>query len=112
MSADAGEMVVVVRCPLCGGWIIGNDYSRHVEDVHLSALPGALVVQLPSPGSQAPGPDSEPAERLLTANQICSACWVEAAGQLTAGAARELLWELDARRRHGQDVCLAIRVIV
>lgn len=28
------DLVVVVRCPMCGGWIVGSSYATHAAAVH------------------------------------------------------------------------------
>lgn len=69
---QSAELVVIVRCPLCGSWIVNLHFREHQEALHpghwkhgFSGPPGAsaiLEVRPPSrrreagPGKQDPGP--------------------------------------------------------
>ena len=111
MSALRARLVVIVRCPLCGGWIVGNDYSDHVENVHLAALPGSLTDQPPSPRRQGPGSSLEPSERLLRSREVCPKCWVKACSETLPADARRLIEELERRRQRGQDAQMGMIIV-
>ena len=89
MGQKKVRLVVVVRCPLCGAWIIGNAYSEHVESVHLSRAPEGLTAPALAPDTARP--ESEVRG------------WEHACGRLTPDAALDLLAELGRRRAQGQD---------
>jgi len=45
--------VVVVRCPLCGAWISGNEYDLHLSNVHPRATQRGPVARRRPPGGEA-----------------------------------------------------------
>jgi len=100
------RIVVIVRCPLCGGWIVGNAYSAHLEDVHLQAPQEGLSAAGCGPGDESP-PDRivGPEERLLGVREVCNRC-LGTAAQLSPSEAGELLNELGRRFQQGQDASL------
>jgi hypothetical protein len=110
MTRRRVRIVVIVRCPLCGGWIVGNSYGDHVENVHLGGPERGLEVPMRGPDPQAPTPDHNACKRLLEALRGDS--WeadVEGMG-LTPDRAGEILYELGRRRSQGQDASLGFEL--
>lgn len=84
MDIERVRVVVIVRCPLCGSWIVGNDYSHHVTAVHLQKR-------------------SDRRSRLV---ELCIRCRVKVIGRLGRGPARDLIDEIESRRQCGQDTTI------
>lgn len=117
MSKHKVRIVVIVRCPLCGAWIVGNDYSSHLEAAHLKGVERVwegLVDALP--GWDDGRPPVDPAVPLDAADDILKGLTSlrrlrdEAGHELTPSGAGRLLSELGRRWSEGQNASLGFQI--
>jgi hypothetical protein len=106
MGSKRLRIVVIVRCPLCGGWIVGNSYSDHLENVHLPGAERGFSAAGCGPGDENPPLKILGAESALQGGGGAEELLVDAAGSLSASEAGRLLSELGRRFQQGQDASL------
>lgn len=95
MSRECARLVVVVRCPLCGGWMLGNQSSTHLDAYHPESRLGGDLGPPRALSDVYPGPDGG-MKKLIS-------CLPEA-------EAEALLVELGIRLKVGQDAAIGFEI--
>lgn len=102
MARKRVRLVVIVRCPLCGEWIVGNSYAVHVTDVHGKGA-SAVLEPIVAPVSGPMGSGFKAAVESRSRAHL-------APDRLTADAAELILIELGEQRRAGHDARLGFLI--
>jgi len=109
--------VVIVRCPLCGGWIVGDEAPQHLDLVHRHDDDRADWKRPAAPAVPKPVPNTRPARLCTHADEDgAGAHWLKAGelcgagAQLDYKAAGSLLEELSQRRKSGQIASLGFQI--